>query len=103
MRHLLDGAPDTNAVAAMSDQLALGVLSVATGPVRVSGWDDSDAARERQLTTVAQSMREQGAACAMTALGEPGPTHRDAWRLVRRASTAEPTPSWLPAPVGQGE
>jgi hypothetical protein len=36
---------------------------------------------------VAQSLREQGAACAMAALGDPVPDHRDAWRLVQRAST----------------
>jgi DNA-binding LacI/PurR family transcriptional regulator len=87
MRQLLASAPDLDAVAAMSDLLALGALREAPGPLRVSGWDDSDVAREHQLTTVAQSMREQGSACATAALGDPAPDHRDAWRLVRRAST----------------
>jgi DNA-binding LacI/PurR family transcriptional regulator len=87
MRQLLVSAPGLDAVAAMGDQLALGALREAPGRLRVSGWDDSDVAREHNLTTVAQSLREQGAACATAALGEPAPDHRDAWRLVRRAST----------------
>jgi DNA-binding LacI/PurR family transcriptional regulator len=88
MRQLLASAPDLDAVAAMSDQLALGALREPAGRLRVSGWDDSDVAREHSLTTVAQSLREQGAACATAALGDPAPDYRDAWRLVRRASTA---------------
>jgi len=32
-------------------------------------------------------MREQGAACATAALGDAAPDHRDAWRVIRRAST----------------
>lgn len=87
MRQLLASSPDLDAVAAMSDQLALGALREATGPLRLSGWDDSAVARDHQLTTVAQSMREQGSACATAALGEPAPDHRDAWQLIRRAST----------------
>jgi len=88
MRQLLDVAPDLDAVAAMSDQLALGAGREATGSLRLSGWDDSDVARQHQLTTVAQNMREQGAACATAALGDPAPDHHDAWEVVRRASTA---------------
>jgi DNA-binding LacI/PurR family transcriptional regulator len=87
MRHLLAAAPDLDAVAAMSDMLAVGALREAAGPLRLSGWDDSSLAQEHDLTTVAQSLREQGAACATAALGDPAPDHRDAWRLVRRAST----------------
>ncbi len=87
MRQLLDAAPDLDAVAAMSDKLAVGALGEAARPLRVSGWDDSDLARAHDLTTVAQALREQGAACASAALGDPAPDHRDAWRLVRRAST----------------
>jgi DNA-binding LacI/PurR family transcriptional regulator len=88
MRQLLALAPDLDAVAAMSDQLALGARLESTDALRVSGWDDSAVAVEHELTTVAQSMREQGAACAAAALGDPVVDHRDAWRLVRRASTA---------------
>ncbi len=87
MRQLLEVAPDLDAVAAMSDVLALGARRSTSGSLRVSGWDDSDVARDHQLTTVAQSLREQGSACATAALGDPAPDHRDAWRLVRRAST----------------
>lgn len=83
MRSLLAAAPDIDAVAAMGDRLAL-----AARPLRVSGWDDSAIARDHDLTTVAQSLREQGAACALAALGEPAPDHRDSWSVVRRASTA---------------
>jgi DNA-binding LacI/PurR family transcriptional regulator len=94
MGRLLAVAPDVDAIAAMSDQLALGVVRGASGRLRVSGWDDSDVARDQQFTTVAQSLREQGAACAAAALGDPVADHRDAWRLVRRASTgAQPSPS----------
>jgi DNA-binding LacI/PurR family transcriptional regulator len=87
MRHLLAAAPDLDAVAAMNDQMALAALREADDPLRVSGWDDSALARRHSLTTVAQSLREQGAACATAALGDPVPDHRDAWRVVRRAST----------------
>jgi DNA-binding LacI/PurR family transcriptional regulator len=87
MRGLLASAPDLDAVAAMSDQLALAARREAAQPLRISGWDDSEVAREYGLTTVAQSLREQGAACATAALGDPAPDYRGAWRLVRRAST----------------
>jgi DNA-binding LacI/PurR family transcriptional regulator len=90
MRRLLTAAPDLDAVAAMGDRLALGALRAAPGRLRISGWDDSDVAREHHLTTVAQSLREQGAACAAAALGGPVPDHRGAWRVVRRASTLIP-------------
>jgi DNA-binding LacI/PurR family transcriptional regulator len=88
MGQLVGVAPDVDAIAAMSDQLALGVRLGSAGPLRVSGWDDSDVARDHEFTTVAQSLREQGAACAAAALGDPVADHADAWRLVRRASTA---------------
>ena len=94
MGQLLAVIPDVDAIAAMSDQLALGASRGTTGRLRVSGWDDSYVARDHQFTTVAQSLREQGAACAAAALGDPVANHRDAWRLVRRASTgAQPSPS----------
>jgi DNA-binding LacI/PurR family transcriptional regulator len=87
VRQLLEVAPDLDAVAAMGDQLALAVR-LESDALRVSGWDDSDVAREHGFTTVAQSLREQGAACALAALGGPVADHRDAWQLVRRASTS---------------
>jgi DNA-binding LacI/PurR family transcriptional regulator len=87
MRQLLAAAPGLDAVAAMGDGLALGALREAAGPLRVSGWDDSAIAREHGLTTVRQSLREQGAACATAALGDSVLDHRNAWSLVRRATT----------------
>jgi len=88
MRKLLASAPDIDAVAAMNDPMALAALREAGDRVRISGWDDSALAREHGLTTVAQSLREQGAACAAAALGDPAPDFRNAWHVVRRASTS---------------
>jgi DNA-binding LacI/PurR family transcriptional regulator len=86
-------APD--AIAAMSDELALGVLrAAARGGVRVpdelamTGWDDTEAAAPAGLTTVAQSLYDQGARCAQLALGGAATgVHEASWRIVRRAST----------------
>ncbi|MEV0895468.1 LacI family DNA-binding transcriptional regulator [Actinoplanes sp. NPDC049802] len=88
-----DDPPD--AIAAMSDELALGALRAAASAglrvpadVAVTGWDDTDAAAPAGLTTVAQSLRDQGADCARAALGRPTrASHRDAWRVVTRTST----------------
>ena len=87
-------APD--AIAAMSDELALGVLRAAAelghrvpDDVAVSGWDDTAAAAAAGLTTIAQSLQDQGGDCARLALGQPV-DHRngsDAWSLIRRTST----------------
>jgi DNA-binding LacI/PurR family transcriptional regulator len=53
----------------------------------VTGWDDLPDAARLDLTTVARSLREQGAACARAVLGgEPG-TRSAPWSLVRRGST----------------
>jgi DNA-binding LacI/PurR family transcriptional regulator len=86
-------APD--AIAAMSDELALGTLRAAAAhgmPVpdglAVTGWDDSDAAAPAGLTTVAQSLHDQGARCARLALGVATASADEAsWRIVRRDST----------------
>jgi hypothetical protein len=55
----------------MSDQQAAGVVRAvhAAGlaipdDVAVTGWDDAGVAAQLGLTTVAQSIRDQGAACA---------------------------------------
>ncbi|MGS2648430.1 substrate-binding domain-containing protein [Streptosporangium sp. LJ11] len=97
---LLTGPYACDAIAAMSDELALGALRTATGlgldvpgDLALSGWDDSDAATSAGLTTIAQSLRDQGARCARTALGHPAPTDRGtdvSWHLVSRASTRRP-------------
>jgi DNA-binding LacI/PurR family transcriptional regulator len=83
-----DDPPD--AIAAMSDELALGVLRAAAEAgvsVAVSGWDDSDAAAPAGLTTVWQSLRDQGAACARIALGGKPPAADPPWRVVVRRTT----------------
>ncbi|MGY1725564.1 LacI family DNA-binding transcriptional regulator [Geodermatophilus sp. SYSU D01062] len=95
---LLAGPDRPDAVAAMSDELALGALRAVAaaglavpGDVAVTGWDDSDAAAPAGLTTVAQSLRRQGAACALVALGRaPEVPAPDGWRVVERASTRRP-------------
>jgi len=75
-----------DAIAAMSDELALGALRVAPA-VAITGWDDSEAAEQAGLTTVWQSLHDQGAACARIALGQPPPAEPPGWRLVRRGSS----------------
>jgi DNA-binding LacI/PurR family transcriptional regulator len=93
---LLAGDDPPDAIAAMSDELAIGALQAATRAgvsvpetVAVTGWDDTDAAAPQGLTTLAQSLREQGGRCARIALGhaaaeDEGPPR---WRVVRRTST----------------
>jgi DNA-binding LacI/PurR family transcriptional regulator len=92
---LLHGTDPPDAIAAMSDELALGALRAAgsTGlhvpdDLAVTGWDDSDAATSAGLTTLAQSLRDQGAHCARAALGLPttaSPQH--SWQVVVRTTT----------------
>jgi DNA-binding LacI/PurR family transcriptional regulator len=88
-----DDPPD--AIAAMSDELALGALRAAArvglavpDAVAVTGWDDSDAAAPAGLTTLWQSLRDQGKRCARIALSLPpaGQEPPD-WRVIPRAST----------------
>jgi DNA-binding LacI/PurR family transcriptional regulator len=85
-------APD--AIVAMSDELAVGVLDVidrrgwrVPGDVTVSGWDDSPAAADHDLTSVHQSLEEQGTLCALFVLGREGQRETPAWRLAERGST----------------
>jgi DNA-binding LacI/PurR family transcriptional regulator len=90
-----DDPPD--AIAAMSDELALGAVRAVTraghrvpDDVAVTGWDDTDAAAPAGLTTLAQSLRDQGSRCARVALGQADPsTAADPpdWHVVRRSST----------------
>ncbi|HJT99731.1 MAG TPA: LacI family DNA-binding transcriptional regulator [Actinomycetes bacterium] len=91
---LLAAADPPDAIAAMSDQQAAGVVRAArvTGrripdDVAVTGWDDLAVAAELGLTTVAQSLRDQGAACAQAALGQQLGSQAASWSIVRRAST----------------
>jgi len=104
LEELAGGASSPDAILAMSDQLALGVLDVldrhgrrVPGDVTVSGWDDSPAAAAHDLTSVHQSLEDQGTRCALLVLGQGGDdgsqSGRDdalAWRLVERGSTRRP-------------
>jgi DNA-binding LacI/PurR family transcriptional regulator len=91
---LLASAEPPDAIAAMSDQQAAGVVRAARAAGRVipddlaiTGWDDAAVAAQLGLTTVAQSLREQGAACAHAALGQTPNYTTASWSIVRRGST----------------
>jgi DNA-binding LacI/PurR family transcriptional regulator len=93
---LLASAEPPDAIAAMSDQQAAGVVRavhaagrVIPDDVAVTGWDDAPLAGQLGLTTVAQSLREQGTACAQAALGQRPTGHSSRWSLVRRGSTRQ--------------
>lgn len=88
---LLSSAEPPDAIAAMSDELALGALQVAPG-IPITGWDDSEAAEQAGLTTVRQSLHDQGAECARIALGGRPSADAPAWRIVRRGSTGVTRP-----------
>ena len=79
----------------MSDELALGVLDIVgqrgwrvPGDVTVSGWDDSPAAAQHDLTSIYQSLEEQGTLCALFVLGRESQRETPAWRLIERGSTS---------------
>jgi len=93
---LFRGGDPPGAIAAMSDELALGALRAAAraslavpGTIAITGWDDSDAAAHAGLTTVWQSLRDQGRRCAHVALGHHPPPDQDppAWHVIQRTST----------------
>ena len=91
---LFASAEPPDAIAAMSDQQAAGVVRAARAAgrvipddVAVTGWDDAAVAAQLGLTTVRQSLREQGAVCAHAALGEKPTCHNTSWSIVRRGST----------------
>jgi DNA-binding LacI/PurR family transcriptional regulator len=94
MADVLFDSCDTDAVIAMSDQLAFAVLDAARrrglhvpGEVAVAGWDDDPDAGREGLTTIAQSLFDQGRTCALIALGDRGPVHAAAWTATVRTST----------------
>ena len=95
---LLSAAEPPDAIAAMSDEQAAGVIRVIRAAdrripddVAVTGWDDAAVAAQMGLTTVAQSLREQGAACARAVLGQQSEEFAAPWSIVRRASPAKLT------------
>lgn len=81
-----------DAIAAMSDVQAVGVLDAAKASglvvpeqLSISGWDDSSDAAAHSLTSVAQDLRAQGADAARRALGGQGDPAE--WSVVVRSST----------------
>ena len=86
---------EPDAVVAMSDQLAFAVLDEAQRrglhvpqQLAVAGWDDGPEAHERGLTTIAQSLFEQGRQCARIALSLRQSSVAADWTLMTRHSTA---------------
>jgi DNA-binding LacI/PurR family transcriptional regulator len=97
--HLLRRNAGVDAVAAMSDELALGALEAARHAalavpeaLAVTGWDDTAAAATAGLTTVRQDLRAQGARCARIALGERLDAETPPrWDVIQRRSTRPST------------
>ncbi|WP_197352896.1 LacI family DNA-binding transcriptional regulator [Streptomyces bathyalis] len=94
MAEALFDSCDTDAVIAMSDQLAFAVLAIARrrglhipDDLAIGGWDDDPDAEGEGLTTIAQSLFEQGRTCALLALGDRGPGADAAWTATVRTST----------------
>src|SRR4051812_22599128 len=103
---LLQAPPRPPAVLAMSDELAVGVLAAAReldlrvpADLSVLGWDDSPSARagDPPLTTVGQSLHDQGRTCAQLLInatrGELDAddlVHLAPWQLITRDSTGPP-------------
>jgi DNA-binding LacI/PurR family transcriptional regulator len=80
----------------MSDELALGAPHAASrtgrtvpGAVAITGWNDSDAAAPAGLTTLRQSLRDQGRRCAHIAPGHSRSAAQDPadCQVIPRAST----------------
>jgi DNA-binding LacI/PurR family transcriptional regulator len=107
---LLAAPEPPDAIAAMSDQQATGVVRAARAAGRVipddlavTGWDDLPVATDLGLTTVRQSLRDQGAACARAALGQGQVSWSAPWSTVRRGSTRPSAPSGQRTDAGQAE
>ncbi|GGF96774.1 LacI family transcriptional regulator [Rhodococcoides trifolii] len=84
----------TDALLAMSDELAFGASDVAAemslhipDDFSLTGWDDSAAAATAGLTTVAQSLYDQGRAAARFVLGQSTTIDEATFRVVVRSST----------------
>lgn len=99
-------ASGADALVAMSGKQALAARHTlrATGrrvpdDVAVGGFDDSPEAARAGLTSVVQSLEEQGARAARLALGLPDPGGPDAWHLVERTSTSATTSSPTSSPT----
>jgi DNA-binding LacI/PurR family transcriptional regulator len=106
---LLEGTPRPTAVLAMSDELAVGALAAAREldlrvphDVSIVGWDDSASARasDPALTTIGQSLHDQGRMCARLLISairgdiaDDDLVHLAPWQLITRDSTGSPPPS----------
>jgi DNA-binding LacI/PurR family transcriptional regulator len=106
---LLQATPRPTAILAMSDQLAIGALAAAREldlrvphDVSIVGWDDSPSARDSDppLTTVRQSLHDQGHTCARLLIAATRGdvtaddlVHLAPWQLITRDSTASPPPN----------
>jgi DNA-binding LacI/PurR family transcriptional regulator len=106
---LLQASPRPTAVLAMSDELAIGALAAAReldlrvpDDVSVLGWDDAPGARASvpALSTVRQSLHDQGRTCARLLIAATRGeirgdelVHLAPWEVVIRESTGSPPPS----------
>ncbi|MGL4340584.1 MAG: LacI family DNA-binding transcriptional regulator [Rhodoglobus sp.] len=84
-----------DAIAAMSDQQALGALRAAKAVERavpqdmtLSGWDNSPVASEESISSVDQDLRAQGGVCASLALDRSLESCWADWSISIRASTS---------------
>ncbi len=92
---LLDGPEPPTGLLCMSDELAIGALRAAAArgisvPAQLSvvGWDDTREGQRAGLTTVRQSLREQGRLCAeLIAKGATGSVDPQPWELIVRNTT----------------
>ncbi|MEN3283339.1 MAG: hypothetical protein V7607_4479 [Solirubrobacteraceae bacterium] len=112
---LLQATSRPTAVLAMSDELAMGVLAAARelelrvpDDLSVVGWDDSPSARASDpgLTTIGQSLHDQGRTCARLLIaatrGEVAAddlVHLAPWQLITRDSTGSPPPKRVRRPA----
>jgi DNA-binding LacI/PurR family transcriptional regulator len=92
---LLDGPEPPTGLLCMSDELAIGALRAAAArgldvprELSVVGWDDTREGERAGLTTVRQSLRDQGRRCAeLVAADATGPVEPQPWELVVRRTT----------------
>lgn len=83
-----------DSILCMSDETAIGALEAIDGAglrvpedVSVVGWDDGPAAAALQLTTLHQSMYDQGRACGQIAAGLTPENLPAKWHIVIRDTT----------------
>jgi DNA-binding LacI/PurR family transcriptional regulator len=91
---LLAGPNAPDAIMAMSDELAFGALTAARergvvvpDQLSITGFDGSGPATAAGLTTIEQSLYDQGRALTRAVLDPTNIVDEPAWTLVRRTST----------------